>query len=88
MAKNNIIQHIAILRRNHIRSEVSVRPYRTFCCIGYSTIINAARTLLTKACKSGFYLIVAFWLHFLFVAELIRAVAAIFHSEANTAGSE
>ena len=44
--------------------------------------------LLTKACKSGFYLIVAFWLRFLFVAELIWAVAAIFHSEANTAGSE
>ena len=57
--------------------------------IGYSTIIiNAARTLLTKACKSGFYLIVAFWLRFLFVTELIWAVAAIFHSEANTAGSE
>ena len=39
---------------NHIRSEVSVRPYRTFCCIGYSTIINAARTLLTKACNLAF----------------------------------
>ena len=73
---------------NSNASAYSVWSDRTFCCIGYSTIINAARTLLTKACKSGFYLIVAFWLRFLFVAELIWAVAAIFHSEANTAGSE
>ena len=70
-------------------SAYSVWSDRTFYCTGYSTIlINATRTLLTKACKSGFYLIVAFWLRFLFVAELIWAVAAIFHSEANTAGSE
>ena len=27
--------------------------------------------MLTKACKSGFYLIVAFWLRFLFMAKLI-----------------
>ena len=74
---------------NSNASAYSVWSDRTFYCIGYSTIIiNAARTLLTKACKSGFYLIVAFWLRFLFVAELIWAVAAIFHSEANTAGSE
>ena len=74
---------------NSNASAYSVWSDRTFCCTGYSTIlINATRTLLTKACKSGFYLIVAFWLRFLFVAELIWAVAAIFHSEANTAGSE
>ena len=74
---------------NSNASAYSVWSDRTFYCTGYSTIlINATRTLLTKACKSGFYLIVAFWLRFLFVAELIWAVAAIFHSEANTAGSE
>ena len=76
-------------RRITNTAEGSVWSDRTFYCTGYSTIlINATRTLLTKACKSGFYLIVAFWLRFLFVAELIWAVAAIFHSEANTAGSE
>ena len=32
--------------------------------------------------------IIAFWLRFLFMAELIWAVVAIFHSEANTAESE
>ena len=75
--------------QNFTASAYSVWSDRTFYCTGYSTIlINATRTLLTKACKSGFYLIVAFWLRFLFVAELIWAVAAIFHSEANTAGSE
>ena len=37
--------------------------------------------MLTKACKSGFYLIVAFWLRFLFMAELIWAVATIFVAE-------
>ena len=74
---------------NSNASAYSVWSDRTFYCTGYSTIlINTTRTLLTKACKSGFYLIVAFWLRFLFVAELIWAVAAIFHSEANTAGSE
>ena len=75
-------------KENSNVSTCSAWPPRNFCCTGYSTIINIARTLLTKACKSGFYLIVAFWLRFLFVAELIWAVAAIFHSEANTAGSE
>ena len=77
------------MQENSNESAYSVWSDRTFYCTGYSTIlINATRTLLTKACKSGFYLIVAFWLRFLFVAELIWAVAAIFHSEANTAGSE
>ena len=77
------------MQENSNASAYSVWSDRTFYCTGYSTIlINATRTLLTKACKSGFYLIVAFWLRFLFVAELIWAVAAIFRSEANTAGSE
>ena len=77
------------MQENSNASAYFVWSDRTFYCTGYSTIlINATRTLLTKACKSGFYLIVAFWLRFLFVAELIWAVAAIFHSEANTAGSE
>ena len=73
--------------QNFTASADSVWSDRTFYCTGYSTIlINATRTLLTKACKSGFYLIVAFWLRFLFVAELIWAVAAIFRRKANTAG--
>ena len=76
------------MQENSNASADSVWSDRTFYCIGYSTIINAARTLLTKACKSGFYLIVVFELRFLFMAELIWAVATIFRSEANTAGSE
>ena len=44
----------------------SVWCARNFCCTGYARIINnAVRTLLTKACKSGFYLIVSFWLRFI-----------------------
>ena len=64
---------------NSNASAYSVWSDRTFYCTGYSTIlINATRTLLTKACKAGFYLIVAFWLRFLFMTELIWAVANIF----------
>ena len=60
------------MQENSNASAYSVWSDRTFYCIGYSAIIiNAARTLLTKACKSGFYLIVAFWLRFLFMAKLI-----------------
>ena len=36
--------------------------------------------MLTKACKSGFYVSVVFELRFLFMAELIWAVATIFCS--------
>ena len=42
MAKNNIIQHIAILRRNHIRSEGSVRPYRISRCCEILYFIRSA----------------------------------------------
>ena len=37
--------------------------------------------MLTKACKSGFYLIVAFWLRFLFMEELIWAAVTFFVAE-------
>ena len=40
--------------QNFTASAYSVWSDRTFCCIGYSTIINAARTLLTKACNLAF----------------------------------
>ena len=39
---------------NSNASAYSVWSDRTFYCIGYSTIINAARTLLTKACNLAF----------------------------------
>ena len=56
------------MQENSNASAYSVWSDRTFYCIGYSTIIiNAARTLLTKACNSAFM----FWLRFLFMAELI-----------------
>ena len=42
MAKNNIIQHIAILRRNHIRSEGSVRLYRISRCCEILYFIRSA----------------------------------------------
>ena len=41
--------------QNFTASADSAGSDRTFCCIGYSTIIiNAARTLLTKACNPAF----------------------------------
>ena len=47
-----------------------------------------SQNIADESLSSDFYLIVAFWLRFLFMAELIWAVVAIFHSEANTAESE
>ena len=59
----------------------SVWCARNFCCTGYSTIINIARTLLTKACKSGFYLIVAFWLCFIFCGRVNMGCSYFFVAE-------
>ena len=56
-----------------------------FCFTGHSTIINAARTLLMKACNPAFYssVLAAFYM-----TELIWVVVNAFCSGSNAIGSE